>query len=141
MKLTFTLQLSALPINYELASILEKELAKCECKLTKADNFIFNFRDDSYDPIRGGYHPVEIRISHITDHWKFDYITDFCFFGEGHCAELTKEIDFDFARNVGTCLYGGEHELVELYELFELWQSNFIDYVNQDVFTVKISTS
>jgi hypothetical protein len=87
-----------------------------------------------------GYHPVEIRIVKLNQ-WFFDYITDFCYVGSGFNTELTKEIDFDFTNSVGFQLYNGYHKLIELSELFQLWQSNFIEYVEQDIFTISITTS
>nr|WP_234932772.1 DUF2787 family protein [Aeromonas caviae] len=40
-------------------------------------SLVFNFRDPDYGPVRGGFHPVEIRLLKRKDRWQFDYVTDF----------------------------------------------------------------
>ena len=39
---------------------------------------VINFRDTSYSPVLGGYHPVEIM---VDKHNQVRYITDFAFVG------------------------------------------------------------
>jgi len=141
MKVKFNQQNVALPISDELIALLTKVMTSKQLSPTNATDITFNFRDDSYDPELGGYHPVEIRLVSVNEQWHFDYISDFCYVGSGFNTELTKEIDFDFTNDVGFQLYSGHHKLAALSELFQLWQSNFIQYVEQDIFNISTSTS
>ncbi len=141
MKVKFNQKNPVLPISDELIALLTKVITSKQLSLTNLADITFNFRDNSYDPVLGGYHPVEIRCISSNDQWEFDYITDFCYVGSGFNTELTKEIDFDFTNDGGFQLYSGHHKLAALSELFQLWQSNFIQYVEQDIFTISTSTS
>lgn len=141
MNVKFNQQNVALPISDELIALLTKVITSMHLSLSNLTDITLIFRDDSYDPKLGGYHPVEIRLVRINEQFKFDYITDFCYVGSGFNTELTKEIDFDFTNDVGFQLYSGHHKLTVLSELFQLWQSNFIEYVEQDIFTISTSTS
>ena len=141
MKAIINKQLVVLLISDELIALLTTIITSKQLSPTNVTDITINFRDDSYDPELGGYHPVEIRLVSINKQFQFDYITDFCYVGSGFNTELTKEIDFDFTNNVGFQLYSGHHKLAALSELFQLWQSNFIQYVEQEIFTISTSTS
>jgi len=141
MKAIINIQRAILPISDELIALLTNVMTSKQLSSTNVTDITINFRDDSYDPVLGGYHPVEIRLVSINEQWHLDYITDFCYVGSGFNTELTKEIDFDFTNDVGFQLYSGHHKLAALSELFQLWQSNFIQYVEQEIFTISTSTS
>ena len=141
MKLIFSKKVMPLTVSEQLKDLLSKLATDNSVDITKERSLIFNFRDDSYDPETGGYHPVEIRLIKINDEWQFDYITDFAYVGNGYMAELVKEIDFDFSNNIGFQLYIGSTRLSEFSEFYISWESNFISYVKMKVFTVKITSS
>ena len=139
MKIKFNTKNSPFEIDNKLLTILAKEIYKAENLPELLEDITYSFRDENYDAESGGYHPVEIRLVKTDGLWCFDYITDFSFVGSGQDAELTMEIDFDFTNGVGFHLYTGEHQLKILGELYGLWEVNFIDYVQMDIFKVKIS--
>lgn len=93
-----------------------------------------SFRDPNYSPETGGFHPVEIA---VTESRNILYITDFAYVGLGPYAELVKEIDFDFQHQCFQHM-GREFPLAAGKELFDLWQSNFIDYYAMGVYVVKV---
>ena len=132
---------AALPISNKLIKLLTNVIASKQLNPTELSDITISFKDDSYDPVSGGYHPVELRLVKLNDQLVFDYITDYCYVGSSFNTELTKEIDFDFTNDVGFQLYSGHHKLSALSELFHLWQSNFINYVEQDIFTISTSTN
>ena len=132
---------AALPISNKLIELLTNVIASKQLILTELNNITINFRNDTYSPTTGGYLPVEVNlVRKLNDQFNFDYITNFCYVGSGFNTELTKELDFDFTNGIGFQLYSGHHKLAELSELFQLWQSNFIEYVKQDVFTISVTT-
>jgi hypothetical protein len=96
-----------------------------------------NFRDPNYSSDDGGYHPVEIRLENEADGWRFCYITDFCFVGSGYCAELAKDLDFDFDAGVFQNLFG-VYPIEQAIEMFQIWESNFVYYAMvSKVFTIQ----
>jgi hypothetical protein len=96
-----------------------------------------NFRDPNYSADDGGYHPVEIRLENEGDGWRFSYITDFCFVGNGYMAELAKDLDFDFDAGVLQCLHG-TYPIEQAIEIFQVWESNFVYYAMvSKVFTIQ----
>jgi len=65
----------------------------------------------------------------------------FLFVGSGYSAELVKDVDFDFCNKVCYHLYAGAQPLADVADFYELWESNFISYVEMDVFKVKVSST
>jgi hypothetical protein len=86
-----------------------------------------NFRDPNYSVNDGGYHPVEIRLENEGNEWRFSYITDLCYVGSGHCAELAKDLDFDFQAGVFQNLFG-TYPIEQAIEMFQVWETNFVYY-------------
>ena len=86
-----------------------------------------NFRDPNYSADDGGYHPVEIRLENEGDGWRFCYITDFTYVGSGYCAELAKDLDFDFDAGVFQNLHG-IYPIEQAIEMFQTWETNFVYY-------------
>ncbi len=140
MRMQFNTESCPFALSSQLLKALESALRKSDVDVSSESCLTLVFRDESYSVETGGFHPVEIRLVKTGDEWQIDYITDFCFVGNGYDAELTKEIDFDFANNYGFHLYTGESKLSELSELFNIWQSNFVSCVERGVFQVKITT-
>ncbi len=130
MKLQSPTVLTLLPT---LVALLEAEIAKANPGVE--DGVILNFKDPNYSAETGGYHPVEIAIDATG---KLLYITDFAYYGDGHYAELGKELDFDFSYNLFQQM-GRDYPLKEGSELFDIWQCNFCEYVKWGVFEVKHS--
>lgn len=123
-----------LAISQKLVSLLTTEIEKsgidvsCGCTL--------NFRDPDFSAESGGYHPVEIAIDHQG---RIQYITDFTYFGDGYYAELGKELDFDFSYGVFQQL-GREYPIAEAAQLFRIWQSNFCEYYQRQIFQVEVTS-
>ena len=100
------------------------------------NGIIFNFRDPSYSPESGGYHPVEIAIS---SEGVLQYVTDFAYFGVP-MAELEKELDFDFTQNIFQ-QFSQVYELVAGQALFRLYTQNFCAYYDMGVYEVTVTHS
>jgi len=100
------------------------------------DGITFNFRDPTYSPENGGFHPVEISISADG---VLQYVTDFAYFGIPPMAELEKELDFDFSLNVFQ-QFGQDHDLVDGQGLFRLYTQNFCAYHEMGVYEVMVTT-
>ncbi|MBL4941905.1 MAG: DUF2787 family protein [Colwellia sp.] len=98
-----------------------------------------NFRDPNYSADDGGYHPVEIRLENEGDGWRFCYIIDFCYVGSGYCAELAKDLDFDFDAGVFQNIHG-VYPIEQAIDMFQIWESNFVYYAMvAKVFTITFS--
>jgi hypothetical protein len=54
-------------------------------------------------------------------------------------AELGKDIDFDMTANTAFQLYCGTTPLIDARDLYSVWQSNFISYVEMEIFTVTVT--
>ena len=108
----------------EFIEIVRKEIEKRGHSFD-GDTVILNFRDKSYSPKEGGFHPVEIMI----EDGKILYVTDFCYYGQ--FDELVKGLDFDFGCGRFQQLGLGdsrEYPISEGYQLFQIYQDNFISY-------------
>ena len=122
-----------LRIEKALIQILETEMNKNE---SQYNNYcILSFRDPTYSARTGGYHPVEIM---INKNGTIQYVTDFSYVGSIDMPELAKELDFDFSAGIleqmGRC-----YPIENAYELFPIWQQNFMAYYQNGVFDVSIS--
>lgn len=140
MQLTFCTERLCFPVSDKLKEILQTVVSAIPIsKQVKAVTVIF--RDRTYSPTLGGFHPVEIRLLVKKGVCRFDYITDFSY--QGHCDmdELVKEMDFNFIAQTTFHLYSGNHKAENTVALFNLWQTNFISYVEMDVFSVEVTES
>ncbi|WP_299083224.1 DUF2787 family protein [uncultured Paraglaciecola sp.] len=98
-----------------------------------------NFRDPNYSADDGGYHPVEIRLVNGGSEWHLCYISDFCYVGSGYCAELAKDLDFDFDAGMFQNLFGTS-PIEQAIEMFQVWEQNFIYYATiSKVFEIMVS--
>lgn len=129
----------ALPVSQALMSILDLELVRSGMVLKGKSSLVFNFRDPDYGPVRGGFHPVEIRLLKRRDQWQFDYVTDFSYQGSDDMAELVKEIDFNFLSEEYYLLRYGQMGPASAKELYRMWESNFVSYYQMGVFTVSVA--
>lgn len=141
MKIELKNNSTSLRVSSELVKILGDIVQNSAVQQEEALAIVLSFKDDSYVPEKGGYHPVEIRLVKHNNYWHFDYITDFCFVGSGYCAELVKDVDFDFTNGVCYHLYVGTHSLDDTKDFYQLWESNFISYVEMGVFKTSVSST
>lgn len=120
------------PLSRALYQLLNDEIARGRVPLTRGA--IVSFRDPSYAPAAGGYHPVEIAVDRKG---IVLYVTDFAYVGRPPFAELAKEIDFDFQHQAFQHC-GREFPLPDGRGLFQLWQRNFLSYYRSGVYTVDV---
>ncbi|PKG84382.1 DUF2787 domain-containing protein [Colwellia sp. 75C3] len=135
MKLTFN-KSQRFAVPERLTAILNGELTKIDNAEPGINGITFNFRDDSYSAELGGYHPVEVRIVNSDNLWTFEYITDFSF--QGAYPELVKDIDACFLSGQIYTLYSGSLKGDSARELIDLFLTNFISYVETNIFTVTV---
>ncbi|MGJ0486645.1 MAG: DUF2787 family protein [Methylomicrobium sp.] len=121
-----------LAVSEKLVFIIQREFEKSN--IDSSAGFILNFRDPDYSIGSCGYHPVKIA---VDKQGCIQYITDFAYFGSGPFAELDREIDFDFSRRVFQHM-GREFPIERGASLFCIWQANFCEYVERQVFEVAI---
>jgi Protein of unknown function (DUF2787) len=121
-----------LAISKKLVSILTTEIEKSG--IDTSTGVIINFRDPDYNSETGGYHPVEISVDALG---KIQYITDFTYVGQGHYAELAKELDFDFT-NAQFQQMGRHFQIRDGAALYKIWQANFCHYYDWKVFDVTV---
>ncbi|EDL51453.1 hypothetical protein VSAK1_09173 [Vibrio mediterranei AK1] len=134
MNLTFDVERLLLPVSVDLQDTLNRVISESGKWTPMIQSVVINFREKSYSPENGGYHPVEIRISRLNDQWVFDYITDFSYCGL--MPELEKEIDFDSGHGVAYIRYMGEVPIIEssVAEFYSMWETNFLSYIGMDCF-------
>ncbi len=134
MKLCFSKNKLTLPVSVDLQDTLNRVISESGKWTSMIQSVVINFREKSYCPENGGYHPVEIRITRLNDQWVFDYITDFSYCGL--MPELEKEIDFDFGHGVAYIRYMGEVPIIEssVAEFYSMWETNFLSYIGMDCF-------
>ncbi|CAK1935114.1 DUF2787 domain-containing protein [Vibrio crassostreae] len=134
MKLFFSKNKLTLPVSVDLQDTLNRVISESGKWTPMIQSVVINFREKSYCPENGGYHPVEIRITRLNDQWIFDYITDFSYCGL--MPEFEKEIDFDFGHGVAYIRYMGEVPIIEssVAEFYSMWESNFLSYIGMDCF-------
>ncbi|WP_435247828.1 DUF2787 family protein [Vibrio sp. nBUS_14] len=134
MKLCFSKNKLTLPVSVDLQDTLNRVINESGKWTPMIQSVVINFREKSYSPENGGYHPVEVRITRLNDQWVFDYITDFSYCGL--MPELEKEIDFDFGHGVAYIRYMGEVPITEssVAEFYSMWETNFLSYIGMDCF-------
>lgn len=135
--MNFNVELLLLPVTVDLQDKLN-ELAISNKKLNDSTtSLVFNFRDQSYSPISGGWHPVEIRLVKESDLWRFDYVTDFSYQGQGDYAELAKEVDFNFGDGTAQFLFVGVVPISDMSvsDFYQVWECNFLSYLDMGCFS------
>jgi hypothetical protein len=123
-----------LAVSKKLVAIITQELEMHGTDIFTG--FIINFRGPDYSAESGGYHPVEIC---VDANGRIQYITDFAYVGQGHYAELAKELDFDFSGGVFQQM-GTVFPIRQGAGLFKMWQSNFCSYYKWQVFKTSIES-
>ena len=134
MKLFFSKNKLTLPVSVDLQDTLNRVISESGKWTPMIQSVVFSYRQKSYSPENGGYHPVEVRITRLNDQWVFDYITDFSYCGL--MPELEKEIDFDFGHGVAYIRHMGEVPITEssVAEFYSMWETNFLSYIGMDCF-------
>ncbi|EAM7985070.1 DUF2787 family protein [Salmonella enterica] len=127
----------SLPVKKALIDLLFKEMGNPPPHKARITAVSLLFKDLSYSAEKGGYHPVEIRLISRDDEWYFDYITDFSYMGVVY-SELEKEIDISWSQQYVFLAHVGDLPVNAGRELFELWQSNFIQYHAMNVYTITV---
>ncbi|MBE5201257.1 DUF2787 family protein [Pectobacterium sp. FL60-S17] len=127
----------SLPVKQTLIDLLFKEMGNPPSHKTRIAAVSLLFKDLTYSAERGGYHPVEIRLISRNDEWHFDYITDFSYMGTVY-PELEKEIDISWSQQYVFLAHVGDLPVNAGKELFELWQSNFIQYHAMNAYTITV---
>ncbi|MEZ9289596.1 DUF2787 domain-containing protein [Vibrio lentus] len=131
---------SSLPVSDKLHALLnnhfQQQLTQSE-SIAQSTYLTFNFRDSSYSSEAGGFHPVEIAMTQISSGlWNVEYITDFAYVGNVY-PELARCLDFDFRDQAFFTEFGGWSPIKGNYsavEMFELWQDNFLNYIDMEAF-------
>ncbi|PMM99214.1 hypothetical protein BCT40_06465 [Vibrio lentus] len=137
---TLKLHPASLPISDKLQALLnnnfQRQLANNE-SIARTTYLVFNFRDSSYSSEAGGFHPVEIAVAQTcSGQWNLEYITDFAYVGNVY-PELARCLDFDFRDQAFFTEFGGWSPIKGNYsavEMFELWQDNFLNYIDMEAF-------
>ncbi|GAA6173840.1 DUF2787 domain-containing protein [Colwellia sp. KU-HH00111] len=126
----------------KLYQILSDELVNVLTPEIDAEVIILNYRDPDYSSHAGGFHPLEIRLVKSMAEGKavyeFVYITDFSFQGSPY-PELVVDIDVCFIAEQVYTVYGGWLDKTSGEELKELFLTNFISYVEMQVFEVEVT--
>jgi len=117
-----------LPVGEPLLALLSQALHKQDINLAEHQHIVFNFLNLNYHPIKGGYHPVEIRIARQEAGWQIETIRDLCYAGYHEMCGLEPELAFDFANLRFEHIYLGELEHEEASDLYRLWERNFCVY-------------
>jgi hypothetical protein len=101
-----------------------------------SNGVILNFRDPTYSAESGGLHPVEIS---IDPEGNLQYITDFSYAGIPPCAELEKELDWDFTCNRFS-QFGRDFDLECGRALLGLYIRNFCAYFESGVYEITVTS-
>ena len=142
MNLSINVDGLALPVSGDLVALLSRivsEQGLPSSNLEAATAVTFNFRDPTYSAETGGYHPVEIRLGRVNQHFRFEYVTDFSYVGAGPCCELAKEIDFDITWGKCEVRYCPPVDLADAASLYQTFESNFLSYYQMGVFGVSVA--
>lgn len=139
MKARIQLEGLPVPVTQAFADILIKEISK-ELQDNMPPDITLNFRDPTYSAEAGGFHPVEVRLELVDGQYQIQYITDFAYVGQGWCAELAKEIDFDFSCKRFEMLYMPPTPITDVgvSEVYSVFEANFISYFEMGVFNVTV---
>jgi hypothetical protein len=141
MKLIFNKK-QCFTVPEKLYQILSDELVNVLTPEIDAEVIILTFRDPDYSSSAGGFHPLEIRLvksmASVEAVYEFAYITDFSFQGSPY-PELVVDIDVCFIAEQVYTVYGGWLNKTSGEELKELFLTNFISYVEMQVFEVEVT--
>ena len=136
MKLTFNKK-QCFTVPEKLYQILSDELVNVLTPEIDVEVIILNFRDPDYSS-----HPLEIRLvksmASVEAVYEFAYITDFSLQGSPY-PELVVDIDVCFIAEQVYTVYGGWLDKTSGEELKELFLTNFISYVEMQVFEVEVT--
>ncbi|WP_256384637.1 DUF2787 domain-containing protein [Photobacterium toruni] len=136
-------QYGELQLPLALHCHLEK-LLSCYTIPVQATRLVINYKALDYYQTKQGLHPVEIAINQQSSgEWNIEYITEFAYFGS-YYPELERSMDFDISNNCWFTSYSGWLSLKthqqDAKELYQLWEGNFLTYVDMDAYDqIKVS--
>jgi len=136
MKLNINIQGLALPVSQRLVDIFNQQLIETELPTHPLRGITVCFKDSTYSPENGGYHPVEIGVSSNDEgNWRFEYITDLANTG-GTFPELEKEVDFNFLDDKLYSMFLPPLPLShpDSVDFYQVWESNFISYLKMECY-------
>jgi hypothetical protein len=137
MKLNFNKQ-QCFTVPEAFYQLLNTELEPIKTPSLEINIIILNFRDPSYSPKNGGFHPVEARLERVEQQWQIVYITDFSFQGLPY-PELTVDIDVCFISKEVFSLLCGWLQNKSAKELLNQFIGSFIEYHSMDSYQVSVS--
>jgi hypothetical protein len=87
--------------------------------------------DPKYDEKPGGFHPTNIQLEKQADGtWRIASMCDYCNVSHTQYPKFAKDLEFDFINkryhNIGS-IFSDE----KAKENFELWQTNFVYFVQE----------
>jgi hypothetical protein len=90
-----------------------------------------NFTDPKYDDKPGGFHPTDVQLEKQGGGtWRIVSICDYCNVSHTQYPKFAKDLEFDFNNkryhNIGSVF---SDEIAK--ENFELWQTNFVYFVQE----------
>lgn len=141
MKLIFSLEGIAMPVSQRFIKLISDKVNDIQSE-SALEGFTVNFKDSHYHPDHGGYHPVEVGVFKGSNGiLRLQYITDFAYVGHPY-PELVKEIDFEFQDDkLNGYLMGQRLNAGDSKNLYQLWEGNFLNYVEMDCFDeIKVNT-
>ncbi|GAA3897116.1 hypothetical protein GCM10022228_04830 [Halomonas cibimaris] len=147
MSFTPTIQTTdnALPLPPALIELLLREIQTAYCQSPPEPEgaqvlaMTIVFRDPNYDPLAGGYHPVEIRLGHVErNSFRLGYITDFSYTPVDGRHVLLTEIDFEFSVELCKMRHLPPIALSRVGDFFDLYISNFLSYYANGVYDVDV---
>lgn len=127
----------ALPLSRQLNELLLKTIDNTS--ITHGTSRVtLNFRDPTYSAESGGFHPVEISLIRYGEAWLLDYLTDFHYVGFPY-PELEKALDVSWHGGYCWLAGVGDCAISDFVDYWQLWQRNFVSYVQMGVFTLHVS--
>ncbi|EIE9609365.1 DUF2787 domain-containing protein [Vibrio diabolicus] len=117
--------------SYQLKDLIKRSIHDVNYR----GRLTIRFKDTSYHPKDGGFHPVSITIDMKDSHIAIREITDRVYVGD-ETPELVPDLTFDFANNIAFARFSGwlGMHLQETTELYEMWECNFLAYVAMDAY-------
>lgn len=122
-----------LPVSQAFCALLSESLDAAG--VPPGRGAIVNFRDPSYGPETGGYHPVEVLVG---PGGEIGYVTDFSYVGADPFVELAKEIDFDLSAGVFGHL-GADFPIARGRQLYRMWETHFLSYHRGGAYEVEVT--
>lgn len=117
--------------SYQLIELVKRSMDDVNYR----GKMTIRFQDSSYHPKDGGFHPVSITVEVKDSHIALMEITDLVY-ERDNTPELVPDLAFDFANDVAFARFSGwlGMYLQETTELYEMWECNFLAYVEMSAY-------